>query len=535
MMGMARAGGDLAWSDVLEGLPLAPGGGMVREPAPQDEALLEQAPPERPLLFVNPPAPDGETWIRCQHRAAQRAPDGMVWPQVALAQLAALFPDRQTVIIDANARRLGWPEVAAEIARLRPRWYITQVAGPTLEHDLAGLAAAKRAGAATVVFGPLVSPVAYELLRRFSALDYVLCGEPEVTLRELVDVAERRWQERPPQIARLCQGVSQAGRPRTLDAVRGLAWRREGEITLNPLPPLIPQLDDLPLPAHQLLPLGRSCGPAIQAPAAVVVTGRGCPGECCFCLKHVTYRQTVRVRSPESIVEEMHLLQRLGVRHVYMQADLFTVCRDQVRDLCRLLSAEGLGIGWSCSARVDSVDEEILHLMGQAQCRRITWAIESGSDALLWRAGKRTRAADVEQVLGWASAAGICNWGSFTLGLPGETEQTIQQSISLAKRLSLERAVFELAVPRPGTPFWEQATLKQWLAPGARWEDGDAGGPAIVEYPGLSVARLEQGLERAYREWALRPGSCWGQLRRMAQPRREAAWEWGSSLASRAV
>ena len=422
------------------------------------------------LFFINPPSPDGDTWIRCQYRAGQRAPDGTVWPQVALAQLAALFPDRTVSILDAHARHLNWRDVDEELHRERPRWYITQVTGPTLESDLQGLTLAKRAGAATVVFGPLVTPVAQELLHRLPALDYVLCGEPEVTLRELVDTVDGHWDERPPQIARLCDQTGEPLQSRTLGAIRGLAWRHEGQPIVNPLRPLIRSLDDLPLPAHSLLPLSKYCAPAIRAPAAAIVTGRGCPGNCSFCPKHVTYGQSLRVRSPDHILEEILLLGRLGVRHIYMQADLFTACREQVVDLCRLIVAEKLTVAWSCCSRVDAVDPELLQWMGQAGCRWITWALEAGNDALLWRTGKGTRADQAERALDWAQAAGIRNWGSFIFGLPGETEETIQQTINLAKKLKLERVTFDLAVPRPGTPFWEQATAKRWLRRGTRWQ-----------------------------------------------------------------
>ena len=493
--------------------------GQALRPEPAESLSVADAGRCLDLMFVNPPSPEGETWIRCQHRASQRAPDGTVWPQTALAQLAALFPDRQVTILDANARRLDWPQVESEIARRQPRWYVTQVAGPTLANDLQGAALAKQVGANTVAFGPIVTPAAQDLLRRFPALDYVLCGEPEVTLRELVDTVDGRWEQRPPEIARLCGQGEQEPWPRTLGAVRGLCWRHEGAAIVNAARPLIRRLDDLPLPVHGLLPLGAYRALAIQAPAAMVVTGRGCPGNCCFCLKHVTTARTVRLRSPAAIVEELLLLQKLGVRHIYMQADLFTVCRDQVAHLCRLIASEGLQLAWSCSARVDSVDEELLRLMGRAGCQCITWAIESGNDVLLWRIGKGTRTKGVEQVLAWACEAGIHSWGSFILGLPGETEETIQQTVALAKNLNLERVTFDLAVPRPGTPFWEQATLKQWLRPDARWEDGDVCGPAILDYPWLRAARLDLWLERAYREWALRPGSQWGQLRHLTSAR----------------
>ncbi len=484
-------------------------------PEPLAQPAEPGAEPAAELLFANPPSPDGDTWIRCQHRAGQRAPDGTVWPQTALAQLAALFPERRTAIVDAVARRLTWPQFELEVDRLRPRWYVTQVAGPTLHNDLQGLAGAKRAGATTVAFGPVVSPLARELLLRFPALDYVLCGEPELTLRELVDTVECRWEERPRQLAYLYAPAEPAAWPRTLGAITGLAWRHEGGVIVNPPRRLIADLDGLPLPAHHLLPLGAYRAPTIQAPAAMIVTGRGCPGGCCFCLKHVTNRRAVRLRSPQRIVEELLLVQQLGARHVYMQADLFTVCREQVADLCRLLIAEGLRLSWSCSSRVDTVDEELLQLMGRAGCRQVTWAIEAGSEALLWRIGKGTRTGEAEWALGWARGAGIHSWGSFILGLPGETPETIQQTIALAKRLRLERATFELAVPRPGTPFWEQAAEHQWLKPGACWEDADVCGPAIVDYPGLRAAELEQWLERAYREWALRPGSIWHPLQNL--------------------
>ncbi len=487
-------------------------GRALTQPGPAEDLSPEHTGQPLDLLFVNPPSPDGETWIRCQYRAGQRAPDGTVWPQVSLAQLAALFPDRRVSIVDANARRLGWREFGPQLWRERPRWYVTQIAGPTLQNDVQGLVLAKQAGAATVAFGPLATPVARELLRRFPALDYVLCGEPEVTLRELVDTVEGRWEERPRDIARLCAQIGDATWPRTLGAIRGLAWRHEGQVIVNPPRPLVPRLDDLPLPAHDLLPLGRYCAPVLQAPVAAVVTGRGCAAGCCFCLKHVSYGDTVRVRSPEHILGELLLLQKLGVRQVHMQADLFTVCREQVADLCRLIVAEDLTLAWSCSARVDSVDEELLQLMGQAGCRWITWAIESGDDMLLHRSGKGTHAAQAGRALAWARAAGIHNWGSFILGLPGETQETIQRTIDLAVRLDLERVTFDLAVPRPGTPFWQQVTAKGWLRPGARWEDGDVCGPTLVSYPRLPAAELELARERAYREWALRPGSLWGRL-----------------------
>ena len=476
--------------------------------------------PGADLLFVNPPGPDDDTWIRCQHRTGQRAPDGTVWPQTALAQLAAMFPDRPVSVIDANARRLDWAEFGAQVQRARPRWYVTLLSGPTLQSDLQGVTLAKRAGARTVALGLLATPLAHSLLERYPALDYVLCGEPELTLRELVDTVDNTALQRTRPIERLFGPADEAPWPQTLGAVRGLAWRHEGQVIINASRPLIPRLDDLPLPLHRLLPLGKYSAPAVEAPSAVVVTGRGCLGNCCFCPKHIVYQDTLRVRSPESIVAELIELQRLGVHNVTLQANLFTACRDQVADLCRLIGAEGLALSWSCTSRPDTVDEELVRLMARAGCRRITWAIESGAERILQRSGKGSQAAaQAEQALAWSRAAGIHNWGSFLLGLPGETEESIRRTIALAVALRLERVSFDLAVPHPGTPFYRQAAASGWLRQGVSVIEGDPSGPAVVEYPRLKAAQLELWRERAYCEWAMSPGSLWGHLHILKQAR----------------
>src|SRR5215831_706909 len=153
------------------------------------------------VLLVNPPSPDGGIWIRTQHRVGRRSRENMVWPQVSLAQMAALLvPDYSVEIVDAIALRMGWPEFEALLRERRPRYYLTQVTAPTLTNDMYGVFLARSLGAATMGFGTHVTPLARETLRGFPALDFVLRGEPELTLRELIDtleVARGRWRVAP--------------------------------------------------------------------------------------------------------------------------------------------------------------------------------------------------------------------------------------------------------------------------------------------------------------------------------------------------
>src|SRR5512136_1404566 len=149
------------------------------------------------ILLVNPPTPDQQIWIRSQHRVGRKSRENMIWPQMELAQMAAMLaPDYSIEIIDANATRLSWPEFEAKLKELRPRFYLTQVTAPTLTNDMYGAFLARSLGAITLGFGTHVTPMPRETLQQFPALDFVLRGEPELPFRELLDtlrVASGEW------------------------------------------------------------------------------------------------------------------------------------------------------------------------------------------------------------------------------------------------------------------------------------------------------------------------------------------------------
>ncbi len=136
----------------------------------------------------------------------------------------------------------------------------------------------------------------------------------------------------------------------------------------------------------------------------------------------------------------------------------------------------------------------------------ISWGIESGSEEALRRVGKGIRLEQVEQALRWAKEADIRNWGYFIIGLPGETEETIQQTIRLALRLPLDLALFHIAAPYPGSPLFFEVVEKGWFRPGTRWEQVDMDRSTVLDYPHLRAEGLERWARRAFRAWALRPG-----------------------------
>jgi radical SAM superfamily enzyme YgiQ (UPF0313 family) len=499
------------------------------------------------VLLVNPPAPDGDIWIRSQHRVGRRSHENMVWPRVDLAQMAAvLTPDYSVEIVDAVALRMGRNEFEKLLCERRPRYYITQVTAPTLTNDMYSVFLARSLGAITFAFGTHVTPMPHETMEQFPALDFVLRGEPELTLRELLDTlqaasgqwcringnlwkadghpadvcglmrkmmseADSTW--RPAWMLGGGEGHSSdehiAAAPGQLSVIKGLAWRRGEEIVANADRPFIRSLDDLPLPLHRLLPLDKYRTPMVKGPYTFVVTSRGCPAGCKYCIKHVNYQHSIRVRTPENIMQELWELNKLGIHNINMSANLFTVSREQVVGLCNLIIKEGLKTRWTCNSRVDYVDQELLKLMGKAGCWYITWKIESANEQILKQVHESYRLEQAPRTLKWAHEAGIQNTGYFVIGLPGETVEKIQQTIAFAKSLPLDMALFRIAAPYPGTPFFFEVLENNWFRPGTQWESVDMDQSTVLDYPGLKAEEMEYWQKRAFREWTLRPRPMW--------------------------
>lgn len=483
----------------------------------QQSLSAPRSPDAVDILLVNPPTPDGGLWIRTQHRVGRRTRENMVWPQVSLAQMAALLhPVYKVKIIDANAERLNWAQFTKLLDKYQPKYYLSQLTAPTLENDMYGVFLAKARGAKTIAFGTHITPIPVETLRAYPALDFGLVGEPDLTIRDLLDNLENRLAERPPEIVNIFEKHDPAYIPARspdgrleMEKIKGLVWRKRGEIVLNMPRPFIADLDDLPIPLHELLPLDQYRMPMMKGPFTFIVPSRGCTAGCTYCIKHVSYQYSVRLRSPKLIMEELWQLKKLGINYIHMYADLFTVSRDQVMELCQRMIDENINIRWMANSRVDYVDEEMLQMMAKAGNFMIAWGLESANEQVLKNARKGIDPSKARRALTWAREAGIMNWGYFIIGLPGETEATIRETIDYAKSLPLDIALFHVAAPYPGTPFFFQVVENNWFRPGTRWEQVDMDKGTVLDYPNLSAEQLLYWQKRAFREWAFRPGPIW--------------------------
>ena len=200
---------------------------------------------------------------------------------------------------------------------------------------------------------------------------------------------------------------------------------------------------------------------------ATVLSSRGCPYNCSYCFKGIVGR-TYRQRSPDNIIAELRqVVDRYGIRSFYFIDDLFTINVRRLEALTQQMLNEQLDVQWQCLARVDRVNPEILSKMYAAGCRRIHYGIESGNQRVLDRIGKRIELAQVHQAVRWTQDAGIEAKGYFMLGLPGDTEETMEQTVNLAVELNLDQAMFSLTTPFPGTRLWDELVKKR---PGTEYD-----------------------------------------------------------------
>jgi anaerobic magnesium-protoporphyrin IX monomethyl ester cyclase len=287
----------------------------------------------------------------------------------------------------------------------------------------------------TVMGGPHVTFSARESLAACPALDAAVLGEGEQTLVEL------------------CRAVERGQR---LDSVKGLVFRSEQGVCFTGRRGFIRNLDRLPMPARHLLPLGRYR--ALGMPISMT-TSRGCPHACIFCVGRRMVGARVRYRSPGLVVDELEHLAGLGFHQVNLADDLFTADHLHCSAVCDEILKRGLRTRWTSFARVDTVSEGLLHRMQAAGCTAVSFGIESANPEILKTIKKRITVDQVVSAVGMCANAGVTPFASFILGLPGETPDTLRETIEFGKRLEDKGLVygFHILAPFPGTEVRERA------------------------------------------------------------------------------
>jgi hopanoid biosynthesis associated radical SAM protein HpnJ len=445
-------------------------------------------------LFLQAPSFDGFDGGAGSRYQAKREITSF-WYPTWLAQPAALVPGSR--LLDAPADGVT-VEQALAIAQ-EYELVVMHTSTPSFPTDarFAELLKERNPSVTVGMVGAKVAVDAEGSLLASEAIDFVAREEFDFTCRDIA-----------------------AGQP--LAEVDGISYREAGAIRHNMPRQVIENMDELPFvaPVYQRdLNIHNYFIGYLNYPYVSLYTGRGCRSRCTFCL----WPQTVgghryRTRSPENVLEEVKWIKENmpEVKEIMFDDDTFTDFKPRAEEIARGLGK--LGVTWSCNAKAN-VPYSTLKVMKENGLRLLLVGYESGDDQILLNIKKGLRTDIARRFASDCRDLGITVHGTFILGLPGETRETIAKSIEFAKEINPHTIQVSLAAPYPGTRLYEQAVENQWIAPNKTINLVNESGVqlAAISYPHLSREEIYHGVETFYRSFYFRPTKIWEIVSEMAQ------------------
>ncbi|MEM0488845.1 MAG: radical SAM protein [Candidatus Bathyarchaeia archaeon] len=356
-----------------------------------------------------------------------------LFPPLGLTYIAAVLErdDHEIAVIDCPIQNFDHEKLKDELTSFRPD--IVGISAMTT-NIISALKVAKDVKdifpeTAIVLGGPHASFMDEEILEQNPWVDIIVRGEGESTMLEIARYL--------PEWGKLAD-------------VKGITIRKNGKIFKTPQRPYIDNLDTLPRPAYHYLPMskykiyGRTHLP--------IMSSRGCPYQCTFCVASQMFGAKFRARSPKSIVDEIEwLIREYGAEAVSFHDDTLTLDNERMMKICEEIKRRKVKIPWGCQTRVDRVSKKLLSMMREAGCHEVSFGVESGSQKIINAIGKGITHEQSEKAVKWSKSEGLFVALSAILGYPGENKETLQQTIDFIRRLEPDDAWLCIATPYPGT------------------------------------------------------------------------------------
>ncbi len=369
------------------------------------------------VFLIYPPSPVLNREDRCQ----QPTEDLLVIPPLPptdLMYLAAIAEECEFEALIKDYSQGG--DFLKDLKEFNPHYLVVNIATPTF------LAIVK--GAPFLTYN---TNAVYEN----TFLDYVIIGEPEFTLKDILN------------------GVPD-------NEILGICYRENFQAVKNENRPFIENLDLIPFPARHLVDNSKYIRPDNGKVQAVIKVARGCPFHCFFCLATPVSGSKVRVRSAENIIAEIkECVEKYNIRNFLFWSDIFNFNREWTMNLCQKIIESGLKITWSSNTRADTMDDEMAALMYKSGCRLVSIGVESGSQEMLNHIGKKITLDNIRNTVKILKKNKIKIYNYFVIGLPWETEKTVEETIKFAIELDSNFISFYTATPLPGTKFFSYVML----------------------------------------------------------------------------
>lgn len=445
------------------------------------------------VLLLNPP------YIPRFSRS-QRSPavtrSGTIYFPMWLSYSAGLLRERghQVRLLDAPAKGYDVTRTVTEVREFVPRVVVLDTSTPSVNNDLriAGVIKGVCPKALVILVGTHVSALPGQVMASSPWVDVIAVGEYDETLADLVKAVEMG---------------------RSLSSVDGIVFRSgDGEIIANQLRPLIKDLDTLPMVSRTYLDnldFKDYFNPNALFPMVAFVTGRGCPNRCGFCLYPATmFGRRYRFRTIKSVLDEFEFVTRNfpGVRSIFLEDDTFTANSARCLELAQGIMERGITIPWVANSRAD-VDIKVLKALKSAGLRSLCVGFESGSQAVLDAVGKGLTVEGARRFAHDAASVGIRVHGCFIFGLPGETTETIEETIKFSLTLPLDTAQFYPLMVYPGTECYDWANRGGYLTTQdfSRWLTRSGYHNCVISRGVLTPRFLVAQCNRARRSFYLRP------------------------------
>ncbi len=431
-------------------------------------------------LLLNPPSfQDFDGGAGSRYQATREVTS--FWYPTWLCYPAGLIPGSR--VVDAPPENL----TVSQVAELAPDFELAVLftSSASFCHDLETVTQLKEKNPRLVagLVGPQVSILADEALKAGPQVDFVVRREFDHAVYELAQ--NRPW-----------------------DEIQGLSYRRTGNIYHNPDRPFIEDLDSLPFVSeiyHRDLTLEHYQIPYLRYPYISFYTGRGCPGQCVFCLWPQTFTgRRYRARSVANVVAEVRRSLELfpQAAEIFFDDDTFTADGERARQLSQ--EFRPLNFLWSTTARVNT-SYETLKAMKEGGLRLLVVGFETGDPQVLKNIRKGVTLELGRRFVKWCRDLDIQVHGTFMVGLPGETRESIEASIRFACELDPDTIQVSLATPYPGTEFYDLCREKGYLQDDALVHGQTGYQQCVVDYPGLAAAEIFQAVPQFYRRFYFRP------------------------------
>jgi radical SAM superfamily enzyme YgiQ (UPF0313 family) len=437
------------------------------------------------VILLNPPG--DKLFIRDYYCSFSSKAD-YYWPPQDLIYLSGILDEAFSVrIIDAIINKRREEDVLREIVDSGARALVFTTGTATMQSDLQLMAKIKAKSDIKIVASAGILPfIGEEFLKRYDCVDALLL---DFTSPNILNFLNQNGQGEVP--------------------LRGLITRRNGQFLKSTEMP--PRSYTVPIPRHDLFDFKKYRIPiARRFPFTVVVTSLGCPHNCGFCTAGA---YGYRTRDVDGVIDELHLLTRLGVKEILFQDPTFTINTNRVVELCSKMVANAFDFTWSCNAHIKSFNEDKIKHMKAAGCHTVSLGIESGSDEILEKYSKKITTDEIKSTIRMLNAYKIHVLGYFIIGLPGDNKESIRKTIDLAKELDIDFASFAIATPDVGTPLRREALQKGWM--NAAQDVFDSTDFPVLETGALSKEDVWKLRSRAVREFYLRPSYLFKMVRQI--------------------